>query len=36
MVCKDAILPTINAKNPHLKELQIRGVKKAEVAVQFF
>lgn len=29
-LCKDAVLPTINAKNPYLKELQTRGVKKTE------
>ena len=29
-LCKDAVLPTINARNPYLKQLQIRGVKKAE------
>lgn len=29
-LCKDAILPTINAKNPYAKSLQIRGLKKAE------
>ncbi len=29
-LCKDAVLPTINAKNPYLKQIQIRGVKKAE------
>jgi phosphate transport system substrate-binding protein len=29
-LCKDAVLPTMNAKNPFLKQLQVRGVKKAE------
>ncbi|MEP6682055.1 MAG: PstS family phosphate ABC transporter substrate-binding protein [Parafilimonas sp.] len=29
-LCKDAVIPTINARNPFLKQLQIRGVKKAE------
>lgn len=29
-VCKDAVLPTMNLKNPNMKALQIRGVKKAE------
>jgi phosphate transport system substrate-binding protein len=29
-LCKDAVVPTINAKNPFLKQLQTRGVKKAE------
>ncbi len=27
---QDAVLPTINAKNPYLKSLQIRGIKKTE------
>lgn len=34
-LCKDAVIPTINAKNPFLKQLQIRGVKKAEFASIF-
>lgn len=34
-LCKDAVLPTINARNPYLKQLQIRGVKKAEFASIF-
>lgn len=29
-VCKDAVLPTINLRNPNMKALQVRGVKKAE------
>src|SRR5919112_3960919 len=29
-LCKDAVLPTVNARNPLLKQLQIRGIKKAE------
>jgi phosphate transport system substrate-binding protein len=29
-LCKDAVLPTMNAKNPNLKSLQIRGIKKDE------
>ena len=29
-LCKDAVIPTMNAKSPFLKQLQIRGVKKAE------
>ncbi len=29
-LCKDAVLPTLNAKNPFLKQLQIHGVKKAQ------
>lgn len=29
-LCKDAILPTINAKNPYAKQLQLRGLKKSE------
>ncbi len=29
-VCKDAVLPTMNAKNANMSALQIRGVKKAE------
>ena len=29
-VCKDAVLPTMNLKNPNMKALQVRGVKKAE------
>ncbi len=29
-LCKDAVLPTLNAKNAYIKSLQIRGVKKAE------
>jgi len=29
-LCKDAVLPTINARNPYLKTLQARGVKKDE------
>ncbi len=29
-LCKDAVLPTVNAKNPNIKSLQIRGVKKDE------
>ncbi|MBV9963960.1 MAG: PstS family phosphate ABC transporter substrate-binding protein [Parafilimonas sp.] len=29
-LCKDAILPTINASNPYAKQLKIRGLKKAE------
>jgi len=29
-LCKDAVIPTVNAKNPNLKSLQIRGVKKDE------
>jgi phosphate transport system substrate-binding protein len=29
-LCKDAVLPTINTKNSFLKQLQTRGVKKAE------
>jgi phosphate transport system substrate-binding protein len=29
-LCKDAVLPTLNSRNPFLKQLQIRGVKKAE------
>jgi phosphate transport system substrate-binding protein len=29
-VCKDAVLPTFNAKNSNAKSIQIRGVKKAE------
>ncbi len=34
-LCKDAVLPTINSRNPYLKQLQIRGVKKAEFASIF-
>jgi len=34
-LCKDAVLPTVNAKNPYIKQLQIRGVKKAEFASIF-
>ena len=34
-LCKDAVLPTVNAKNPFLKQLQIHGVKKAEFASIF-
>ena len=29
-LCKDAVLPTVNAKNPYFRALQVRGVKKAE------
>ncbi|HRI20144.1 MAG TPA: PstS family phosphate ABC transporter substrate-binding protein [Panacibacter sp.] len=29
-LCKDAVLPTMNAKNANLKSIQIRGVKKDE------
>lgn len=29
-LCKDAVLPTINARNPYIKTLQARGVKKDE------
>jgi phosphate transport system substrate-binding protein len=29
-LCKDAILPTINANNPYAKQIKIRGLKKAE------
>lgn len=29
-LCKDAVLPTMNSKNPNLRALQVRGVKKAE------
>lgn len=29
-LCKDAVLPTINAKNPYIKQLQTRGIKKEE------
>lgn len=29
-VCKDAVLPTLNLKNPNMNALQVRGVKKAE------
>ena len=29
-LCKDAVLPTMNSKNPNLKSLQVRGVKKDE------
>jgi len=29
-LCKDAVLPTMNAKNPYLGELKARGVKKEE------
>lgn len=29
-LCKDAVLPTMNARNSYMKQLQIRGVKKAE------
>lgn len=29
-VCKDAVLPTMNLKNPNMRALQVRGVKKAE------
>lgn len=29
-LCKDAVLPTMNAKNANLKSLQVRGVKKDE------
>ncbi len=34
-LCKDAVLPTINAKNPFLKKLQFRGIKKEEFAAIF-
>ena len=34
-LCKDAVIPTLNAKNPFLKQLQIRGVKKAEFSSIF-
>jgi len=34
-LCKDAVIPTVNAKNPYLKQLQIRGVKKAEFSSIF-
>ncbi len=34
-VCKDAVLPTMNLKNPNMKALQIRGVKKAEFQAIF-
>jgi phosphate transport system substrate-binding protein len=29
-LCKDAVLPTINANNPYARQLKIRGLKKAE------
>jgi phosphate transport system substrate-binding protein len=29
-LCKDAILPTVNARNPYINALKIRGLKKAE------
>src|SRR5205085_10264313 len=29
-VCKDAVLPTLNLKNPNMKAIQVRGIKKAE------
>jgi phosphate transport system substrate-binding protein len=29
-LCKDAILPTVNSKNPYINGLRIRGLKKAE------
>ena len=29
-LCRDAVIPTLNAKNPNLKSIQIRGVKKNE------
>src|SRR6058998_2068547 len=28
-LCKDAILPTVNSKNPYINGLRIRGLKKA-------
>ncbi len=34
-VCKDAVLPTLNLKNPNMKALQVRGVKKAEFQAIF-
>ncbi|HEY6976248.1 MAG TPA: extracellular solute-binding protein [Chitinophagaceae bacterium] len=29
-LCKDAVIPTLNAKNANIKSIQIRGLKKAE------
>jgi phosphate transport system substrate-binding protein len=29
-LCKDAILPTVNSKNPYINSIRIRGMKKAE------
>lgn len=29
-LCRDAVVPTINSKNPYYKQLMVRGVKKAE------
>lgn len=29
-LCKDAILPTVNAKNPYINALKVRGLKKSE------
>ncbi|MBS1729909.1 MAG: PstS family phosphate ABC transporter substrate-binding protein [Bacteroidetes bacterium] len=29
-LCKDAVIPTISSRNPALKQIQIRGIKKAE------
>jgi len=34
-VCKDAVLPTLNLRNPNMKALQVRGVKKAEFQAIF-
>lgn len=34
-LCKDAVLPTMNAKNSAFKSLQVRGVKKSEFAAIF-
>jgi len=34
-LCKDAVLPTMNAKNSNLKSVQIRGVKKDEFKAIF-
>jgi phosphate transport system substrate-binding protein len=34
-LCKDAVLPTINAHNPFLKQLQARGIKKEEFQAIF-
>src|SRR6478735_2169172 len=29
-LCKDAILPTVNSKNPYINSIRTRGMKKAE------
>ncbi|HWB28580.1 MAG TPA: substrate-binding domain-containing protein [Chitinophagaceae bacterium] len=34
-LCRDAVLPTINARNPYIKQIQARGIKKEEFKAMF-